>query len=120
MKQFTYRSFLPVILEEHADHWDGFLFFSGNVMVCSMGNWGRPEVWASSVDEGKRVIRHAASICGWDPDDPKQGQWVTRPARGARYGRVYLCVTAVRNGLICVTSREGPNGLPEAVQSQLI
>ena len=89
-KQLTYRSFLPVDLAEHAAHWAGFRWRTGPVVVKCMGPWGNPQVWAESVAEGKRVIRHAAAISGWNPDDASQGTWLTYVCESPRYGRRLL------------------------------
>ena len=112
-KELMYRSFLPVNLAAHAAHWDGFTWRTGPWVVRCIGDWGRIQVWAESIAEGKRVIRHAASISGWDPDDPSQGTWSTHRVVSPRYGRQLLVQTATKEGVPVVTSRVGPSGLPE-------
>jgi len=112
-KQLRYRDQSGAPLEAHTDHWREFEWDAGPVCVIHKGApWGVPQVWASSVAEGKRVIRHAGVIAGIDPDT--QGEWVVTGTLNPRYGRSgRMLVKGLRNGAVSVTKREGPNGLPQ-------
>lgn len=114
-KTFGYRDLTGQTLETHTDHWREFEWQSGPVVVSHQGaRWGRLQVWAVSADEGKRVIRHAGSIAGVDPDT--EGEWFVHIARNSRYGRVgTMRVKPLGSGAISVTKRAGPSGLPEVV-----
>jgi hypothetical protein len=73
---------------------------------------GKCQVWASTVDEGKRVITHAATIAGIDVAD---GEWKVASSRSSRYGQPgTMRVAHFTNGNYTVTKRSGPNGNPEA------
>ncbi len=72
-------------LDAIVDHWKDFTFESGPVVVGHVGSsWGNPQVWASSEEEGKRVIRHAGGEAGIDPD--QTGEWKIGSSDSARYG----------------------------------
>lgn len=112
-KRFKYRDMSGASLEAHTAHWRGFEWDAGPVCVIHKGAaWGVPQVWAASVAEGKRVIRHAGAIAGVDPDT--EGEWVVTGSLDPRYGQTArMGVKLLRDGLLSVTKREGPNGLPE-------
>lgn len=112
-KQFRYRDQSGASLEAHTEHWRGFTWEAGPVCVIHKGAaWGVPQVWAASAAEGKRVIRHAGTIAGIDPD--QDGQWVVTGTLNPRYGRPgTMAVKVLRGGYLSVTKRDGPDGLPE-------
>jgi hypothetical protein len=111
-KRLTYRSQIPVDLLEHSEHWATFIWQSGPVQVRSYGPWGQIQVWAASEAEGKRVIRHAAAISGFDPDTDPAAEWVVSSVGPGRIGRVAPMRVIQGQDGIMVTSREGPSGLP--------
>jgi hypothetical protein len=111
-KRLTYRVQGAVNLANQTAHWDGFTWSSGPWQVISDGVWGRIQVWASSPNEGKRVIRHAAAVAGVDPDDTAQAVWVVNEVTDPRYGAVRTMGLRRIRGLPCVSSRNGPSGAP--------
>ena len=113
IKRLGYRDWSGASLEEHTAHWLGFELEGGPYVVQSIGPWGKPQVWASSPGEGNRVIRHAAAIAGWDPDDPAVGEWNVWLAQGARFQAVRRYrVQDLKYG-VGVTKRPGASGYPE-------
>jgi len=109
-KKLTYRDQGTVNLDAHRAHWAGFGFQSGPWQVILSGPWGQPQVWASSPEEGRRVLRHAASIAGIDEGHP-DAEWVQNLASDSRIGRPYPVTTALLDALTpWVTSRPGPSG----------
>jgi hypothetical protein len=113
-KVFRYRDDSGSSQAETVSHWRGFRWTTGPVIVASVGPWGSCQVWAVSEAEGKRVIRHAAAIAGFNPDDPEQGEWIITSSDSDRYGRVAEVGVKVRRGVPWVSKREGPNGAPLA------
>jgi hypothetical protein len=111
-KVLSYRDESGASQEAHQAHWAGFRWSTGPVIVAAVGTFGTVKVWAASELEGKRVIRHAGSISGWDPDDPEQGEWIVTSTDNPRYGRRAEVGVRVRAGVIGVTKREGPSGAP--------
>jgi hypothetical protein len=110
-KHFTYRDTTSSPLEIHTDHWADFAWDAGPVIVTHTGGpWGVCKVWAKSVDEGKRVIRHAGSVAGVDPDD--KGRWIISGSADPRFGQTGRMRVQRRNGAICVSKRAGSSGLP--------
>lgn len=110
-KHLRYRDTLSNPLEVHTDHWADFQWDAGPVIVQHTGGpWGVCKVWAASVDEGKRVIRHAGVVAGVDPD--AQGRWIISGSADPRYGQTGRMRVERRSGAICVSSRPGPSGLP--------
>lgn len=95
-------------------HWAGFTWTTGPVIVASVGPWGTCQVWASSEAEGKRVIRHAGSQGGWDPDDSDVGEWIVTGPRSSRYGSRATVQVKQRRGVLWVSKRDGPSGAPLA------
>lgn len=112
-KVFRYRDQAGATLEEHTEHWRTFQWEAGPVCVIHKGAaWGVPQVWAASVAEGKRVIRHAGVIAGVDPD--QVGEWIVTGSLNPRYGKTgTMGVKVLRGGYLSVTKRDGPDGLPE-------
>jgi hypothetical protein len=71
---------------------------------------GKPQVWASSADEGKRVIEHAATIAG---ADMSKAEWLITSPRSSRYGLSgTMRVLRSQDGGVWVTKRPGPSGSP--------
>ena len=113
VKRFRYRGAQPGQLDALARHWKDFEWTTGPVIVQHKGSpVGTPQVWASSEEEGKRVIRHAFREAGFDAD--QIGEWGVSGCDNGRYGvslRVRLkCV----DGAWSATSRPSPSGYPEA------
>lgn len=113
-KLFTYFDQNNTTLEATVDHWKDFSFEAGAVIVSINGtDLGKPQVWASSVDEGKRVIEHAAAIAGVDLKD---AEWIVTAPRSARYGQPgTMRVQRGLEGSYFITKRDGPSGLPEVL-----
>ena len=95
-------------------HWINFRWTTGPVIVASVGPWGTVQCWASSEGEGKRVIRHAGAIAGFDPDDSTQGEWIVTETENGRYGRRAEVGVKIRRGVPWISKREGPSGAPLA------
>ena len=84
-KLFRYRTKSTRDLGQLSAYWESFTWTSGPVVVRHTGAWwGDPQVWASSEEEGKRVIRFAAAEAGIDPD--QAGEWAVSSSRSPRYG----------------------------------
>ncbi len=113
-KVFSYRDLLGHSLETHTEHWRGFAWQAGPVVVTYEDiRWGKVQVWASSKAEGQRVIGHAAAIAGIVL--VKEG-WSVHVAQNPRYGRTGTMVPRpLLNGAISVTMRPGSSGRPEVV-----
>lgn len=111
-KRLTYRDLTGASQQAHQEHWAGFRWTTGPVVVTSRGPWGLVRCMASSEDEGKRVIRHAGDIGGWDPDDPSAEGWDVLVTSYDRNGRTAEVGVKVRAGVPSVTKREGPSGAP--------
>ena len=110
-KRFRYRSQSGLGLGEIVDYWKDFTFESGPVVVCHSGSdWGTPQVWAATEDEGKRVIRHAAGEAGIDPD--QVGRWTISSSSSSRYGVSSSMSVDTTGGYYWITSRDGSNGRP--------
>lgn len=114
-KTFNYRDQMASDLAAHAAHWENFVWQSGDVIVFHEGaTWGKLQVWASSADEGKRVIRHAGTISGVNPD--AEGEWAVTHSSSARYGRTGTMRLARRKSnqgmVLRISKRGGPDGLP--------
>ncbi len=117
VKRFRYRDQSGAQLEAHVAHWDSFRWEAGPVCVIHKGlEWGTPQVWAATAEEGKRVIRHAAEIAGVDLGDPR-GNWVVTGSLNPRYGRAgEMAVRRLRGGFLAVTKRDGAAGLPDVAR----
>jgi hypothetical protein len=112
-KRLSYRDQGSATPEQHAAHWEGFTFTSGPVVVSLRGAWGKPQVWASSEAEGKRVLLHAASIASYDPSSDSTSEWAVwdGSSRGTVGGLSYG-VRQLRWGP-AISKRDGPDGAPE-------
>ena len=110
-KRFRYRSSSSVGLSGVVDHWKDFTFTAGAVCVQHKGaSWGTPQVWADSIDEGKRVIRHAAAEAGVDPD--QVGQWRVSGSNNPRYGLPGTMRVNTSGGYYWITERLDSNNRP--------
>ena len=110
-KRFRYRSSSGIGLGELVDHWADFTFVAGPVCVIHSGaSWGTPQVWASSADEGKRVILHAAREAGIDPN--QVGRWSARRSNSSRLGVSLQMNVDTTGGYYWITERDGSNGRP--------
>ena len=110
-KRFRYRSSSGVGLDGLVDHWKNFSFSAGAVIVWHQGAaWGTPKVWASSIDEGKRVIRHAAGEAGIDPD--QVGEWRVSGSDNPRYGMPGTMRVNTSGGYYWITERLGSDNRP--------
>jgi len=112
-KELRYRDQTGSDLKVHLDHWVDFTWQAGPVIVISKNlSWGTPQVWASTIQEGKRVIGHAAQVAGVDLSDPAH-EWVISGTDDPRYGRTGTMRLDTRGGLFMrVTKRPSPSGLP--------
>ena len=114
-KRLSYRDQNGHTLETHTEHWRGFQWQAGPIVVTHEGGpWGKVQVWALTAEEGKRVIRHAGEVAGVDPD--AVGEWSTHSVQNSRYGQTgTMQPKPLGSGAISVTMRSGPSGLPEVV-----
>ena len=111
-KRFRYRSSSGVGLDGLVDHWKDFSFSAGAVIVQHKGaSWGTPQVWASSIDEGKRVIRHAGGEAGIDPD--QVGEWRVSGSDNPRYGMPGTMRVNTSGGYYWITERLDSDGRPQ-------
>ena len=116
VKRLRYRGASPGDLVELANHWKDFSWDTGGVIVFHKGSAvGTPKVWAASVDEGKRVLRHAFREAGIDPD--QVGEWGTSSSDHPRYGVPRTVRLAQVDGCWMATARPGPDG---PIQAALI
>jgi hypothetical protein len=110
-KRFRYRSLSGIGLGELVDHWKDFTFQSGPVIVSHKGHtWGTPQVWANSVDEGKRVIQHAAREAGFDAN--QVGEWGISNSSSPRYGVSLPMKIDTTGGYYWITARDGSSERP--------
>lgn len=111
LKRLSYRVQGSTTQAAQAAHWEGFTWSGGPWQVVYRGPWGSWQVWASSEAEGRRVLKHACSAAGVDPEDPAGAWWVAEVAH-PRFQRVTTYKTATKYGLPVVTVRDGPSGSP--------
>ena len=105
-KRFRYRSQSSRDLKQLSDYWRDFTWQAGQVCVIHKNAWwGTPQVWASSAEEGKRVIRFAAGEAGLNPDEV--GEWVVTGSRAPRYGMSGTMRLIDKDGFPWVASRDG-------------
>jgi hypothetical protein len=110
-KRFKYRSQSGLDLGAVVDHWADFEFAAGPVAVGHVGSaLGSPQVWAASIDEGKRVIRHAGGEAGIDPD--QTGEWRVGGSDNARYGVSGQMKVDTTGGYYWITARDGSDARP--------
>lgn len=107
-KLFRYRTKSTRDLGQLSAYWANFSWRAGPVCVRhTEAWWGDPQVWAESAEEGKRVIRHAATEAGIDPD--QVGRWAVSSSRSPRYGMSGTMRAKVYEGFPWIASREGPS-----------
>ncbi len=110
-KRFRYRSSSGLGLDGVVDHWKDFTWSAGPICVQHKDTQlGSPQVWAASIDEGKRVIRHAAAEAGIDPD--QVGRWEVSGSDNPRYGLPGTMRVNTQGGYYWITSRLGPDQRP--------
>ena len=110
-KRFRYRSQSGIGLNGLVDHWKDFEWDAGPVCVIHSGsNWGTPQVWASSADEGKRVILHAAREAGIDPN--QVGKWTVSGSDNPRFGVSGRMKVITKGGYYWITARLGSDARP--------
>ena len=108
-KKIRYFSVVNQPLDWFARKWGSFTWRSGPVVVAHQGtSVGRPQVWAQSEAEGKRVIRYLFQDEGVDPD--KKGEWVVGTVKNPRYGEVKTMTAYRRGDYVWVTQRDTPDG----------
>jgi hypothetical protein len=108
-KLFRYRSQSSRSIEQLRAYWAGFTWTAGPVIVQHKGTWwGTPQVWASTAEEGKRVLRFAAEEAGATPDT--DGQWIVTGSTHPRYGMPGTMRIQTYRGRDWITSRNGPSG----------
>ena len=113
-RRFRYRSQSGVGLSGVVDHWRAFVWEAGPVLVKHRDAWwGSPRVWASTVDEGKRVIRHAAGEAGLDPD--QVGRWEVSGSSNPRVGAPGTMRVNTSGGYYMITARDGSSERPLVV-----
>ena len=119
-KVFRFRCIAEVTLEQATEHWRGFEWEAGPVIVTNEGHpWGKPQVWAASAEEGKRVIRHAGALAGVDPD-AYPGRWSIATSTNPRFGKTgTMAPKILKGGAISVTMRDGPSALPDVLVPDL-
>lgn len=110
-KKFKYRDNAGRAQADHAAHWKGFTWRSGNVVVRAYGPWGQMQVWASTEAEARRVFKHACVIAGWDFDG-QLTDLAVGIAGGGRNGRSGLMRVKATPLGVEVTKRAGPSGFP--------
>jgi hypothetical protein len=112
-KLFRYRTKSSRDLGQLSTYWKDFVWTAGDVCVVHKGAWwGNPQVWASTEAEGQRVIRHAATEAGLDPD--QDGEWAFSSSNSPRYGMPGTMRIQMHEGFPWVAKREGasyPNTL---------
>jgi hypothetical protein len=110
-KRLRYRSSSGIGLGELVDYWKDFTYTAGSICVIHSGaSWGTPQVWASTADEGKRVLLHAAGEAGIDPN--QVGKWTVSSSDNARYGVPGTMKVDTTGGYYWITERDGSNGRP--------
>jgi hypothetical protein len=112
-KVFRYRDPSLKDLEAHYNHWKDFEWESGPWMVISQGlEWGKPQAWAKSEEEGKRVLSHAAQIAGMNLNSSSH-RWRVAEVVGYRERPVMkMRVHRDVNGRLWIAERTGPAGPP--------
>jgi hypothetical protein len=110
-KRLRYRSTSGIGLSGVIDHWKDFVWQAGPVCVQHADHtWGTPQCWAASINEGKRVIRHAAGEAGFDPD--KNGRWVVSGSDSPRVGVPGTMRVNRSGGYYWITARDGSESRP--------
>ncbi len=110
-KRLRYRSVSGIGLDALIDHWKDFEFDAGPVIVKHRGaSWGTITVWATSANEGKRVIRHAAAEALVNVD--QVGRWEISGSASTRLGLSGRMKVNAKGGYYWITARDGSNNRP--------
>ena len=111
-KQFQYHSNKQADHPQLVDHWKDFTWTTGPVIVRHRGSeMGRIAVWAKDMEEGLRVLNHAADEAGVDLNE--KGSFETATVSNSRYGQSRLVRIKCVRGVLAITSRQGSDGYPE-------
>lgn len=110
-KRLSYRDQTGKTQQQHIEHWEGFTWQAGPVIVQLKGNHGAISVWASSQAEGERVIEHACSIAGID-SAAGDCWWEVAESTSSRNGKTGTFRTKQRDGYVYVSKRDGADGSP--------
>ena len=113
-KVFRYRDTTGRPASFHADHWRGFEWEAGPVIVAAVGPWGTMQVWAISESEGRRVIAHAAAAAGLNLSGSDGAEWIVTAPNDPRYGRTGRVRTWESPRGLKVSKRDGPRGQVES------
>ena len=112
-KNLTYFDQNNTSLQATVDHWKDFVWQSGAVVVSCAGTaLGKPQVWAATEAEGKRVLEHAAQIAGVDLTD---AEWLLGTPKDPRFGVPATMRILKRKGILGITKRGGQNGYPDGL-----
>ncbi len=106
----VFRYFYPLALtdpqramESMAAHWSGFSWRSGPVVVrWTSDDYPELQVWAATLAEGKRVIRHALAHA---QVSEQSGEWLSSVVSGKRCGSVAVVRAS------SVSARPGGGGI---------
>jgi hypothetical protein len=109
-KILKYRDQLGRPQHEHQNHWAGFEWQAGNIVVSYFGEWGEIQVWAVDEAEGRRVISHACAIAGIPLTGPGRGEWAVGQSSSSRNGKPGTFRTHSLDGSPVVVKRAGPSG----------
>ena len=110
-KRLRYRSVSGIGLDGLIDHWKDFSYTAGPVVVKHRGSsWGTITVWASSIDEGKRVILHAAGEAGIDAN--QTGRWEISGSSSPRLGMPGTMNVDTTGGYYWITARDDSDNRP--------
>ena len=116
-KLLRYRSESSRNLGQLSAYWQDFTWTAGEVCVIHKGAWwGTPQVWASTQEEGQRVLRFAAAEAGIDPD--QAGEWGVSSSSSPRYGMSGTMRILRYEGFPWVAQRSGPD-FPNKLALQL-
>jgi len=116
LKRTKILSFNAQVSVTAEDIWAGLAgrtISHGPNIVAWEGSWGCVQVWASSWSEGARLIETVCSLAGipWGPQ--ARGDLLFSIAADANRYRPGRYRVKVRKGLAFVSTRNGPDGLPE-------
>ena len=110
-KRLRYRSLSGIGLDALIDYWKDFSFQAGPVIVKHIGSTlGSLTVWAASIDEGKRVILHAAGEAGVNAN--KIGRWEISGSASTRRGMPGTMNIDITGGYYWITARDGSTNRP--------
>jgi hypothetical protein len=110
-KRLRYRSISGVGLDGLIDHWKDFSFSAGPVLVRNVGSTlGTIKCWASSIDEGKRVLLHAFAEAGVDAN--QTGRWEVSGSTSSRLGMPGTMNVDTTGGYYWITARDGSDNRP--------